>query len=215
MSVNRNSACRSTVTSCRSTACPWITQMGCCSCCTSPVATCAPTAATRAAQCLSCCRRGGAGASLHCSVSAGAHAPLFVSCLCFGFGFGVLSWVARSSRNILHGTQPRLPFRCDSPTARCIASDRRALFHAAHPCQGCQRAFVRLQPALACLRALCDCRLDKESSGLLLLTTDHQLVHQLTSPNRHVEKEYVAQLAVPLSDQQQQQMVLDALSQNC
>lgn len=39
-------------------------------------------------------------------------------------------------------------------------------------------------------------RLDRETSGLILLTDDHQLLHRLTSPKHHVEKRYVATLAV-------------------
>ncbi len=35
-------------------------------------------------------------------------------------------------------------------------------------------------------------RLDKDTSGLLLLTDRHELVHTLTSPKHHVEKEYEA-----------------------
>lgn len=38
-------------------------------------------------------------------------------------------------------------------------------------------------------------RLDRDTSGLLLLTDDHQLLHRLTSPKHHVEKRYVATLA--------------------
>lgn len=37
-------------------------------------------------------------------------------------------------------------------------------------------------------------RLDKETEGLLLLTDDGELNHRLTSPRRHVEKEYLAKL---------------------
>ncbi len=37
-------------------------------------------------------------------------------------------------------------------------------------------------------------RLDKETSGLLILTDDGKLVHQLTSPKRHVPRVYVAVL---------------------
>lgn len=41
-------------------------------------------------------------------------------------------------------------------------------------------------------------RLDKETSGLLLLTDDGALLHKIISPKRHVPKRYVATLARPL-----------------
>jgi 16S rRNA pseudouridine516 synthase len=41
-------------------------------------------------------------------------------------------------------------------------------------------------------------RLDSDTSGLLLLTDDGQLLHQLISPKKNVEKTYVAHLARPL-----------------
>ncbi|MFN3583152.1 pseudouridine synthase [Phenylobacterium sp.] len=41
-------------------------------------------------------------------------------------------------------------------------------------------------------------RLDKETSGLLLLTDDGDLLHRIISPRRHVAKRYVATLARPL-----------------
>lgn len=37
-------------------------------------------------------------------------------------------------------------------------------------------------------------RLDKDTEGLLLITNDGQLAHQLLSPKRHVEKVYYAQI---------------------
>ena len=40
-------------------------------------------------------------------------------------------------------------------------------------------------------------RLDKDSSGLLLLTDDHQLVHRLASPKHHLPKRYVVTLDEP------------------
>lgn len=42
-------------------------------------------------------------------------------------------------------------------------------------------------------------RLDKETSGLLLLTDDGQLLHRLTSPKNHVPKLYEVTLDRPLS----------------
>jgi 16S rRNA pseudouridine516 synthase len=42
-------------------------------------------------------------------------------------------------------------------------------------------------------------RLDRDTSGLLILTDDGQLNHRLTSPRKHVPKVYVAELAHELS----------------
>jgi 16S rRNA pseudouridine516 synthase len=41
-------------------------------------------------------------------------------------------------------------------------------------------------------------RLDKQTSGLLLLTDDGDLLHRIISPKRHVKKTYRAELARPL-----------------
>jgi len=43
-------------------------------------------------------------------------------------------------------------------------------------------------------------RLDKETSGLLLLTDDGALLHKVISPKHHVPKRYLATLARPLRD---------------
>lgn len=43
-------------------------------------------------------------------------------------------------------------------------------------------------------------RLDRDTTGLLLLTDNHQLVHRLTSPKHHVTKRYEAVLAHPMDD---------------
>ncbi len=43
-------------------------------------------------------------------------------------------------------------------------------------------------------------RLDKDTSGLLILTDDHQLLHRLTSPKHHVVKRYVTTLAAPFDE---------------
>ncbi|MGC1488701.1 MAG: 16S rRNA pseudouridine(516) synthase [Albidovulum sp.] len=42
-------------------------------------------------------------------------------------------------------------------------------------------------------------RLDKQTSGLLLLTDDGNLLHRVISPKRHVKKTYRAKLARPLN----------------
>ena len=42
-------------------------------------------------------------------------------------------------------------------------------------------------------------RLDKDTSGLLLMTDDGDLLHRIISPKRHVPKRYLATLARPLA----------------
>jgi 16S rRNA pseudouridine516 synthase len=44
-------------------------------------------------------------------------------------------------------------------------------------------------------------RLDRDSSGLILVTDDYQLVHRLTSPKRHVAKVYEVTVDGMVSDQ--------------
>lgn len=41
-------------------------------------------------------------------------------------------------------------------------------------------------------------RLDKDTTGLLILTNDGQLAHQLIAPKKHVDKVYIATLDKPL-----------------
>ncbi len=43
-------------------------------------------------------------------------------------------------------------------------------------------------------------RLDKDTTGLLLLTTDGELNHRLLSPGRHVDKTYLARVDGPLDE---------------
>lgn len=45
-------------------------------------------------------------------------------------------------------------------------------------------------------------RLDRDSTGLLLLTDDGPLAHRITSPKRHVPKTYEVTLARPLSGEE-------------
>jgi 23S rRNA pseudouridine2605 synthase len=49
-------------------------------------------------------------------------------------------------------------------------------------------------------------RLDRDTSGLLLLTTDGDLTHALTHPRFEIEKEYWLRTAAPLTDQQASQL---------
>lgn len=45
-------------------------------------------------------------------------------------------------------------------------------------------------------------RLDKDTEGLLLITNDGQLGHELLAPRKHVEKEYYVEVDLPLSDEE-------------
>ena len=44
-------------------------------------------------------------------------------------------------------------------------------------------------------------RLDKDTEGLLLITNDGQLAHELLSPKKQIEKEYYTEISVPLNDE--------------
>lgn len=44
-------------------------------------------------------------------------------------------------------------------------------------------------------------RLDKDTEGLLLMTNDGRLAHNLLSPKKHVEKEYYVEHRLPLSQE--------------
>lgn len=44
-------------------------------------------------------------------------------------------------------------------------------------------------------------RLDKDTEGLLLITNDGKLAHEMLSPKKHVEKKYLVLLDRPLSDE--------------
>ncbi len=56
------------------------------------------------------------------------------------------------------------------------------------------RRWRRRDPAISTVG-----RLDKQTSGLLLLTDDGDLLHRIISPRRHVKKTYRARLARPLT----------------
>ncbi len=56
------------------------------------------------------------------------------------------------------------------------------------------RRWRRRDPAISTVG-----RLDKQTSGLLLLTDDGALLHRIISPRRHVRKTYRARLARPLA----------------
>lgn len=56
-------------------------------------------------------------------------------------------------------------------------------------------------------------RLDKDTTGLLLLTNDGQWSHRITAPRQHVPKTYLAQLAEPLTELAAQQLLQGVLLQ--
>lgn len=49
-------------------------------------------------------------------------------------------------------------------------------------------------------------RLDKDTEGLMLITNDGPLAHQLLSPKHHVEKEYLVTIRKALDDQDRKRM---------
>ncbi len=69
-------------------------------------------------------------------------------------------------------------------------------------------AVFSLLPSPLVVRAIqCVGRLDEDTTGLLLLTDDGQLIHRLTSPKHGVLKRYVATVKHPVDD-----AMLEALS---
>ena len=50
-------------------------------------------------------------------------------------------------------------------------------------------------------------RLDKDTEGLLLITNDGKLAHELLSPKKHVEKEYFAEVSGVMTVEDQQRFV--------
>ena len=59
---------------------------------------------------------------------------------------------------------------------------------------------LRLFPDSYRKRLFCVGRLDKDTTGLLLLTDDGDFDHRLMSPKHHAEKEYAVTLAQPLKE---------------
>ncbi|MBO5214061.1 MAG: 16S rRNA pseudouridine(516) synthase [Clostridia bacterium] len=59
---------------------------------------------------------------------------------------------------------------------------------------------LKLFPEKYRKRLFCVGRLDKDTTGLLLLTDDGAFDHRLMSPKHHAEKEYAVTLALPLSE---------------
>lgn len=49
-------------------------------------------------------------------------------------------------------------------------------------------------------------RLDKDTEGLLLITNDGELAHNLLAPKKHVDKKYFVRLKVPLSEENRKRL---------
>ena len=56
-----------------------------------------------------------------------------------------------------------------------------------------------LPPVYAAIGCMPVGRLDKDTTGLLLLTCDGEMNHRLLSPGRHVDKTYLAEVDGPLT----------------
>lgn len=71
---------------------------------------------------------------------------------------------------------------------------------------GEQATVVSLLPADLAARVHLVGRLDKDTSGLLLLSDDGAWSHRVTSPNHQCTKTYLAELAEPLDDNAEQRL---------
>lgn len=73
---------------------------------------------------------------------------------------------------------------------------------------------LKLMPQKLRKRLFCVGRLDKDTTGLLLLTDDGNWDHRLMSPKHHAVKEYEATLEEPLPEEQKQQIEVGLLLEN-
>lgn len=69
-----------------------------------------------------------------------------------------------------------------------------------------QATVMSLLPSLLAARVHPVGRLDKETSGLLLLTDDGDWSHRVSSPRHHCAKTYLAELAEPLAQDAEQRL---------
>ncbi len=120
----------------------------------------------------------------------------------------------RAGRVTVDGEPARDPARKVEPSARAVLLDGRPVvdepfrYYMLHKPAGVltaardrnARTVMELVPeALARRGVLPVGRLDKDTTGLLLLTNDGELAHRLLSPKRHVWKEYEAVVDGPLT----------------
>jgi 16S rRNA pseudouridine516 synthase len=78
----------------------------------------------------------------------------------------------------------------------CSHRDRPPLIYELLPTR-----YVQREPTLSCVG-----RLDKDTTGLILLTDNGQLLHRLISPNWKVKKFYQVETTLPLEDHQLQKL---------
>ena len=66
---------------------------------------------------------------------------------------------------------------------------------------------IDLIPAPLRRRSLFPCgRLDRDTTGLLIITDDGALSHRIMSPSHHIRKTYIAQLSYPLYDEDKERL---------
>ncbi len=82
----------------------------------------------------------------------------------------------------------------DCRTDRCLMMNKPAGVLTAREDQRQQTVMELLPKVYSALDCMPVGRLDKDTTGLLLLTTDGELAHRLISPARHVDKVYEAQV---------------------
>ncbi|BEV72817.1 MULTISPECIES: pseudouridine synthase [unclassified Paludibacterium] len=126
--------------------------------------------------------------------------------------------LVRDGRVSLDGrcvTDPDLALDPDAIGQLCIDDEVREILHfplyvllnkpgdveVSHQPQHYPSVFSLLPPSLQQAGLAAVGRLDADTTGLLLLTTDGQFVHALTSPRRHVAKRYRVTLKHPLTDE--------------
>lgn len=115
----------------------------------------------------------------------------------------------RAGRVFVDGAQVKdAGFQLDTPSAQILLDGKPVAFRQAmhlmlnKPTGVLTAARDARKPTVlsllpeACIRQGCMPvgRLDMDTEGLLLLTTDGVLAHRLLSPRRHVEKEYIAEV---------------------
>lgn len=109
-----------------------------------------------------------------------------------------------------HDTQPADVVTLDGKQLHLNATPQTIIFHkpagyvVSRDGQGSRTIYDILPPVLSHLKPVG--RLDKDSSGLLLLTTDGILANQLTHPRYAKAKKYEVKLNTPLSVAHQQQI---------